>query len=142
MLLAPALLAVGCGGSGVSADATVSVYAAAPLCAEAQREAGRGGEDGATGPAVRVVCLESIETGGGADLARAGENARRATEDSTSVAYLEAPGHAAKFTQSILEAANVAWVETSSGAAAMRRVLDALEEDSSTPREAVLDEVR
>jgi hypothetical protein len=139
-LLALALLAPGCGDNGVSADAVVSVYVAAPLCAEAQREAGRGGGD-AAGPEVRVVCLASVETGSGVDLARAGRNARRASEDSTSVAYLESPGPAAKFTRSIVGAADIAWVETGSGATAMRHILSALEGDSSSSRQAVLDEV-
>jgi len=140
VLLALALLALGCGDDNVSADAVVSVYVAAPLCAEAQREAGRDRE-AAAGPEARVVCLSPARTGGGVDLARAGRNARRATEDSTSVAYVESPGPAAKFTQSIVEAASIAWVETSSGATAMRRVFEALEGDSSSPRQAVLDQV-
>jgi hypothetical protein len=141
--LAPALLAliaVGCGGSGASAGATVSVYAAAPLCAEA-----RSGVEQADGKAadltVRVVCLPAVAAGGGADLSAAGSNARRATEDSTAVAYLESPGPAAKFTRSIVEAADVAWFEARSGSRAMHRVLSALEGGDSSPREAVLDEV-
>jgi hypothetical protein len=139
-LLALAFLASGCGGNGVSDGAVVSVYVAAPLCAEARREADRDGTD-AAGPEVRVVCLAAVETGGRVDLARAGGNARRATEDSTSVAYVESLGPAAKFTQSILGAADIAWVETSSGTGAMRRVQKALAGDTSTPRQAVLDEV-
>jgi hypothetical protein len=139
-LLALAFMVSGCGGNGVDADATVSVYATAPLCAEAQREASQRSDEGVA-PKVRVVCLTSVESGAGADLSRAGANARRATEDSTSVAFLEAPGPAAEFTQSIVEAADVAWVETTSGSSAMRRVVDALQEEGSTPRQAVLDEV-
>ncbi len=77
------------------------------------------------------------------DLAAAGANARRATEDSTSVAYLEAPGPAAKFSQSIVEAANIAWIKTSSGATAVHEILKALEErGSSSPRDAVWDSLR
>jgi hypothetical protein len=91
---------------------------------------------------IRLVCLQPAEKKGITDLAVAGSNARRATEDSTSVAYLEAPGPGAKFSQSIVEAADVAWLETSSGATAMDEVLEALEErDSSTPRSAVLDQL-
>jgi hypothetical protein len=54
---------------------------------------------------------------------------------------VEAPGPAAKFSQSIVEAADIAWVETGSGATAMRRVLAAVGGDESSPRKAVLDEV-
>lgn len=139
-LLSLAFLVPGCGDSAVSADAVVSVYVAAPLCPEARREAGRDGED-AAGPELRVVCLASVETGDGADLARAGRNARRASEDSTSIAYFESPGPAAKFTQSIVGAADIAWVETTSAATAMRRILGVLEGSPSAPRQAVLDEV-
>lgn len=136
-----ALLATGCGESGVSAGATVTVYAAAPLCKGAQgelaREGARAGE-----VLVRTTCLPPVERHGGADLAIAGANARRATEDSTSIAYLEAPGPAAKFSATIVESANIAWLETSSGAAATRRILKSLEDrGSSSPREAVLDQV-
>ena len=140
LLLAVAALGTGCGEGGVGSGATVSVYVAAPLCKEA-----RGALQKAGGKAddleVQALCLPPIESEGGVDLAVAGANARRATEDSSSVAYLEAPGPAAKFSQSIVEAANVAWLETSSGATAMRRVLEGLEErGSSSPRAAVLDQ--
>jgi hypothetical protein len=140
VLLALALAAAGCGGSGASAGATVSIYAAAPLCVEARREAqGAGAEAG--GLELRVVCLPSVKAAGGVDLSTAGRNARRATEDSTAVAYLESPGPAAEFSQPIVEAADVAWVQTSSGSAAMRRIRHALAGDASSPRKAVLDEV-
>jgi hypothetical protein len=139
-LLALALIAAGCGGSGASAGAEVSIYAAAPLCAEAQKEAqGADGKDADL--RVRVICLPSVEADGGADLAAAGRNARRATEDSTTVAYLESPGPAAESTRSIVEAADIAWVETDSGSKAVHRILSALEGDGSSPRQAVLDEV-
>jgi hypothetical protein len=110
---------------------------AAPLCKEV-----RGALQKAGGKAddleVQALCLPPVESGGGVDLAVAGANARRATEDSSSVAYLEAPGPAAKFGQSIVEAANIAWIKTSSGATAMSGVLKALEERGSTsPRDAV-----
>jgi ribonuclease HII len=134
-LLALAPLAAGCGGGGASAGATVSIYAAAPLC----REAGKGAHAGDL--VVRVVCLPPVEQGGEADLAAAGADARRATEDSTSVAYLEAPGPAAEFGRTVVESADIAWIETNSAAAAMHRILEALEGDGSSPRQAVLDEV-
>ncbi|HET9677768.1 MAG TPA: hypothetical protein VFP21_09725 [Solirubrobacterales bacterium] len=137
LLLAATAVGTGCGEGGAAADATVSVYAAAPLCKEAQRELAKAGGKGGD-LRVRAVCLAPVEVKGRVDLAAAGANARRATEDSTAVAYLEAPGSAAKFSRPILEAANVGWVETSSGVTAMRRVLKALEErGSSSPRDAV-----
>jgi hypothetical protein len=137
VLPALALLAVGCGGSGVSDGATVSIYVAAPLCKEAEGEAGDAGD-----LEVRVLCLPPMEKGGKADLVAAGANARRATEDSTSVAFLEAPGPAARFSRPIVESAKVAWLETSDGTEGMRRLLRALDERGSTsPREAVLEQV-
>lgn len=141
LLLAVAALGLGCGEGGVGSGATVSVYVAASLCKEAkgalQKVGGKAGD-----LEVQALCLAPVKRGGGADLATAGADARRATGDSTSVAYLEAPGPAAKFSQSIVEAASTAWIETRSGATAMRQVLKALEErGSSSPREAVLDQV-
>jgi len=125
----------GCGEGGAAGGATVSVYAAAPLCREAGKRVGAGDLT------VRVVCLPSVEKAGEADLAAAGADARRATEDSTSVAYLEAPGPAARFSRPVVESAGIAWIETSSASTAMHRIVRALEGDSSSPRKAVLDEV-
>jgi len=137
LLFAAAVVGTGCGEGGTANGATVSVYTAAPLCAEAQRELAKAGGKG-DDLKVRAVCLAPVETKRGADLAAAGANARRATEDSTAVAFLEAPGSAAKFSQPIVETADVAWVETNSGTTAMHRVLKALEErGSSSPRDAV-----
>jgi hypothetical protein len=140
LLLAVVALGTGCGEGGVSGGATVSVYVGAPLCEEARdalRKAGGKADD----LDVQARCLTPVESGERVDLATAGADARRATEDSSSVAYLEAPGPAAKFSRSIVEAADIAWLETSSGATAMRRVLEALEErGSSSPRAAVLDQ--
>lgn len=136
LAIASLVLVAGCGEGGAAAGATVTVYAAAPLCKEAARSDGRAGD-----LVVHVVCLAPVEEGGRADLAKAGSGARRATEDSTAVAYLEAPGPAAPFSQSIVEAANIAWLKTGSGAAAMRRIRSALEGDGSSPRQTVLDEV-
>lgn len=136
LLVGGAALA-GCGEAEVAAGARVAVYVAAPLCREAGlvlREAG--GEAGGLG--VRATCLPPVEKGGHADLAAAGAAARRASEDSTAVAYLEAPGPGAKFGRSILESAEIAWLETRSGSTAMRQVLRALEKrGSSSPRTAV-----
>jgi hypothetical protein len=135
--LALAFGAPGCGEGGTAAGAIVSVYVAAPLCGEAQRELGKeGGEAGEL--KVRAVCFPAMGSGGRVDLATAGGNARRATEDSTAVAFLESPGPAAKFSQSIVESASIAWLETRSGSTAMLHVLKALGERGSTsPRDAV-----
>ncbi|HEY3552599.1 MAG TPA: hypothetical protein VGK66_02820, partial [Solirubrobacterales bacterium] len=72
-VLATASLALmaGCGEGGAAAGATVSVYAAAPLCKEAARSDGRAGD-----LVVHVVCLAPVEQGGRADLAVAGAGAR------------------------------------------------------------------
>jgi len=137
----PALLLVvlgaiaGCGEGGAASGAAVSVYAAAPLCREAGKRVRAGGLT------VRVVCLPPFEKSGEVDLATAGADARRATEDATSVAYLEAPGPAAKFSRPVVESAGIAWIETSSASTAMDRIISALDGDSSSPRKAVLDEV-
>lgn len=62
------------------------------------------------------------------DLATVGANARQATEDSTAVAYLEAPDpKAARFTHPILEAAEIPWIADSSGKAAMKKLLKLLQ---------------
>jgi hypothetical protein len=140
VLLVLALIAVGCGGGGAPAGAEVSVYAAASLCVEAQN-AVKETDAKAVDLSVRVVCLPPVETGAGADLATAGRNARRATEDSTAVAYVEAPGPAAEFGRPIVEAADLAWLKTDSGSKAAQRILGALEGAGSSPRQAVLDEV-
>lgn len=139
----PAILALGagCGEGGVADGATVSVYVARPLCAATERQLKTEGER-AGKVRVRIVCLPPVERHGRNDLAVAGANARRTTQDSTSVAYLEAPGPAADFSQSIVESAEIAWLSTNSGSTAMHRILRALEErGSSSPRAAVLDQV-
>ena len=132
-----ATAAVGCGEGGAASGATVRIYVAAPLCGEAQRALKR--EGGKAGDLrVSAVCLPATDVGGRTDLATVGANARRATEDSTSVAYLEAPGPGAKFSQPIVESADIAWLKTNSGSTATRRVLKALGEAGSTsPRDAV-----
>lgn len=128
---------VGCGGAGVADDATVTAYVAAPLCAEAKRELVRkGGRAG--GVRVRVACLREAEDGGQLDLAMVGANARRATEDSTSVGYVEARGPAARFSRPILDSAGIAFVNTSSGKAGMAHLLQAIRDaDSSSLRESI-----
>lgn len=130
----------GCGTGGAESGATVTVYVVPPLCQEARRVVDAADRQ-AGDLKVRLLCLRRVEREGQADLAMAGANARRATEDSSAVAYLEAPGRAAPFSQSIVEKADIAWVRTSSAAPVVRRILKAIEGDSSSPRKAVLDEV-
>jgi len=74
---------------------------------------------------VRVVCLDPVDRGKRRDLATIGANARRATEDSASIAYLEPPV-SPSFSRPIVEAANIAVIRTSSGKTGMRDLLDAV----------------
>lgn len=155
LLLAVAVLsggAIGCGEDGAEEGAQLKVYVSAPLrgseadagrkfCAEARQAAKQAGRPG--GFALRVVCLEAGGQGGRWTLARVGANARRATEDSATVAYLGEPERAARRqSQPIIEAAAIAALGGLSGRAAMTEVAKALEEgDSSDPRRAVFDAV-
>jgi hypothetical protein len=138
-----AVAALGCGQSaGVREGAAVRVYVAGSLCAEAERAlAKRGGEAGDV--RVRAVCLSNAEVGGKLKLATIGANARRATEDSSAVAYIGEPTQAAsRFAEPILEAADVPQLQQTSGAAAMSQLLQALEQasgESGSLRQSVLD---
>lgn len=147
-----ALVAGGCGEGGAEEGATLTVYASAPLsgpeaevgrrvCAEAREEARRSGGPG--GFELRVVCLDAAGPEGRWTLAQVGANARRATEDSTTVAYLGEPMRAAR-RQSlpIVEAASIAELGNLSGRDAIAKVAAAIEgSDSSDPRQAVFDAV-
>jgi hypothetical protein len=126
----------GCGGGGVAKGATVTVYADAPLCAGAGRElADQGGRAGSI--RVRLLCLKSVRQGARLDLATVGANARRATEDSASVAYIESPSRPS-FSRPILESAGVAWISSNSGAAGMARLMHAIQgADPGSLRESV-----
>jgi len=136
-LLALGVGASGCGEEGVSSGATLNVYVGASLCAEAKGELARHGAK-AGDVEVRVLCLAPVERSGRTDLARIGANARRATEDSSSIAYVEPPGSANRFSRPILEEARIAWTTASSGASAMARVLHAVSEaDTSSLRASV-----
>jgi hypothetical protein len=133
--------ASGCGeGGGVARGATVTAYVEAPLCAGARSELAR---ESAHADAVRVraVCLSGARAGTRLDLATVGADARRATEDSTSVAYLEARDPAAsRFSRPILESAGIAQLTSSSGEAAMRQVLHAITDaNSSSLRDSVFE---
>jgi hypothetical protein len=117
----------GCGGAeGVASGATVTAYVVPPLCAEAFRElAQKQGRAG--GLQVKAVCLPPVEGHGRLKLATVGADARRATEDSTAVAFLEAPGRADEFAGPILETAEIPPIHASSGKAAMAQLLKAIE---------------
>lgn len=155
LLLAVALLtgaAAGCGEDGAAEGAELSVYVSAPLrgaegdagkaiCAEAREEARRAGSPG--GFELRVVCLDAAGPEGRWTLAQVGANARRATEDSATVAYLGEPSRAARRqSQPILEAAEIAELGGLSGSEATAKVVAAIDEhDSNDPRRAVFDAV-
>ena len=134
---------VGCGSGGVEEGATVKVYVAAPLCAGAKREiARRGPRIGEV--RVRGVCLARSESGGRIDLAAIGANARRATQDTSTVGYVgETDPRATRFSSAILESAGIAQLSGISGQAAMARLLNAIEAAGSADnlREAVDDEI-
>jgi hypothetical protein len=136
------LLVVGCGSSGVSKGATVTAYVEAPLCDAAKGElAKHGGRAGDL--RVRAVCLPSPHAAKKLSLATLGANARRATEDSTAVAYLEAPDpKASRFVHPVLETAEVPWISASSGKAAMSRLLTLIPDaDSGSLRESLREEL-
>ncbi len=141
---AVALLASGCGGGeGVDKNATLNVYASAPLCAGATKQLEREGPR-VDSVRLRVICLDNTRSRNGLDLAAIGANARRAVEDSSSIAYIGDPTPAAsEFSQPILEAAGIPQLANQSGSAAMTRLLSALRGagDSSSLREAVADEL-
>ncbi len=139
VVCALALALVGCGsGEGVADGATVTVYAGASVCAGAKAELARAGEE-AGSVKVRVLCTKPVEAGGRLDLAAAGANARRAVQDSSSVAYLETPGRAVRFTRPILDEADLRMIRDSSGSRALAAVLATLRERSSdeSPRESL-----
>jgi hypothetical protein len=126
LALAIAVGAAGCGeDEGVADGATVTVYVEASLCEGLDgRVVKAETADGSV--QIRSVCLAKAGGERGVELATVGANARRAIEDSTTIAYLGEPGTAARFSRPILEAAGVAFVPSSSGTRAMRQILDAV----------------
>jgi hypothetical protein len=119
-------LLAGCGG-GDASGATVNVYVGASLCEAAKSELASHGPE-AGNFKVAVKCLAGSEKpGGGTDLATVGANSRMATEDTSSVATLEAPAPANKFARPILESAGVPLVRDADGSEGMKRVLEAVE---------------
>jgi hypothetical protein len=122
----------GCGGAeGVAAGATVTAYVVQPLCAEAERQLER--TDGQAGDLrVKAVCLPRAEGRDRLNLGVVGANARRATEDSTAVAFLEPRGRSASFSHPILETAEIPWIASSSGKLAMAQLLKAIKRAGSS----------
>jgi branched-chain amino acid transport system substrate-binding protein len=93
---------------------------------------------------VRAICLD--DTGGGSrwTLAAVGANARRASEDSTTVGYIGEPdAAAARFSRPILESAGIAQLSGVPGATAMSRLLEAIRRapDDASLRESVDEEI-
>ncbi len=133
----------GCGGAeGVADGATVTAYVVQPLCAEAERELA--GENGRAGELrVKAVCLPKVESGGRLHLGTIGANARRATEDATAVAFLEAPGAGNDFSAPVLETAEVPAIYERSGRAAMASLLKAVDrsDTSGSLRSSLADEL-
>ena len=112
------------------------------MCAAAKQELARHG--GRAGDLrVQAICLLSPHGTKKLSLATLGANARRATEDSTAVAYLEAPDpSASRFVHPILETAEVPWISDSSGSAAMSRLLTLIPDaDSGSLRESLREEL-
>jgi hypothetical protein len=148
ILVLLAALASGCGEEGAAGGATVTVYVSAPqrgpeaeagrrLCDEAREQAGqgRGGEE----LRLRVVCLDASGPDGAWTLAQVGANARRATEDSTAVAYVGEPDpEARRQSRPIVDAAEIAELGGMTGREAVAAVTAAIAEgDESEPRQAV-----
>jgi branched-chain amino acid transport system substrate-binding protein len=144
-----AVLAAGCGEGGAAEGARVTVYVSAPLrgaeaaagkrlCAGARAEAAKVGgsvED----LKLEVVCLDAAGDGGRWTLAKVGSNARRATEDSTTVAYVGEPSaQAQKQSRPIVAAAEIAEIGGVSGEEAVASVIAAIRDgDASQPRDTV-----
>jgi hypothetical protein len=147
-LLGTALLG-GCGEGGAEAGARVTVYVSAPLHG-AEAAAGKplcaGARDGAAKAGgevenlkLEVVCLDAAGDGSRWTLAKVGSNARTATEDSTTVAYVGEPDpRARKQSRPIVDAAEIAEISGVSGEQAVAAVIEAIREgDASKPRDAV-----
>ncbi len=145
-----AVLLYGCGEGGAAAGATVRIYVSAPLrgeegaagrrlCDEAREQAAQGQGKGKL--ELRVVCLDASGPGGEWALAQVGANARRASEDSTAIAYLGEPDpEARKQSRPIVGAAGIAEVGGASGREAVAEVTAAIAEgDESEPRRDVFD---
>jgi len=115
-------LVAGCGEQGVSSGATVAVYVSGESLCEGARQELSGSNERAGSFRVRMICLDDPGT-----LASTGANARRATEDSTTVGYITAPSPPlTSFSRSILDAAGIAQLANRSGQASMATLLEAI----------------
>jgi hypothetical protein len=148
-----AVTAAGCGEEGAEEDAMLTVYVSGPLrgpetkqgqrrCDEAW-DAARIEREAEEARWVRVICLDATGPEGKWTLAKVGANARRATEDSTAIAYIGEPDRAARSqSRAIVEAAGMVEFGVTGGRQAIEEVFTALqEEDASDPRQAVFDAV-
>jgi hypothetical protein len=143
LALAIAAAAAGCGGEeGVAEGAIVTAYAEADVCGDAGAQVAVVEAAGRAPVKVRIVCLPDPRGKLGVDLATVGANARRAAEDSSTIAYLEAPDPAVnRFSHPILEAAGIGWITASRGRA-QRKLLSTLgAADSSSLRADVREEL-
>jgi hypothetical protein len=146
LLLLTAVLAVavvGCGEEGAQEGAELTVYVSAPgerLCDEARAEAQ--GKQTTGEHTLRVICL-GTGSKEGVTLAKVGSNARRATEDSTTVAYVGEPDRETrKQSQPILNSAEIGQLGELNGREAIKTVIAAIDEDDSNdPRAAVYDAI-
>jgi hypothetical protein len=138
--------AAGCGeGGGVGDGATATVYVAAGACDQAKRALGNEGERVGS-LRVRVACVPSTEEAGRFDLAQIGANVRRATEDSTTIAYVgELDPTSVRFSETILEAAGIAQLPEMPGSKAVHKLLPAIEQaldEGGNLRQSVYDQLR
>lgn len=143
LTVALAAIASGCAEEGAQEGAELTVYVSAPgmrLCDEARAAAQ--GKRTTEDYTLRVVCLGTGSRDGGT-LAKVGSNARRATEDSTSVAYVGEPDRETrKQSQPILASAEIGQLGELDGREAIKTVISAIDEaDSDDPRAAVYDAI-
>jgi hypothetical protein len=144
-----AVALAGCGEEGAASGAAVRIYVSAPLhgaeaaagrrlCAGGREEASRSGDE-VGDLKLEVVCLDAAGKGGRWTLAQVGANARRATEDSTAVAYVGEPDpRARKQSRPIVAAAEIAEIGGVSGEEAVSAVVAAIRDgDEDHPRDAV-----
>lgn len=120
------------------------MYVSAPLCAEAG-EALDSASSRVGDLRLRAVCVDESAERGESRLAAIGAAARRATEDSSSIAYIGTPDPTAvRFSTSILEEAGIPRIATSSGKAGMRVLLRTLRssDDPSSPRESLFEDLQ
>jgi hypothetical protein len=115
-------LGIGCGEGEPDSDAAApAIYVTPSLCAEARTAYRANPRPG--GELVSLVCLDRVGHG----LAAIGAGARRASENSATIAYIGEPDRkSVDFSEPILEAAGIGATSGSDGAAAMTTVLRAV----------------